>query len=413
MIKQKRSPGLVFVFITLFLDVIGVGLSNPILPKLITQLLGDVSTAAYYYGALTTTYALMLFVFSPIQGALSDQYGRKPVLLLSLCGTGLSYLGLTFAPNLPWIFVALIVNGLTGASFAVVSAYVADISSPETRAQNFGLLGAVLGLGWVIGPVIGGLLGVWGLRLPFLVAAILTFANLLYGLVVVSESHQAEHRRPFAWTNANPIASMRLLRTNSIILGLALVIFFNDLALQCLISTWVLFTTYKFHWMTIEAGLSLALLGLMTAIVQGVIIRPFIARFGEKKTILVGLTLGMIGYLLYAVVNQGWMMYWIIALNGFDFVSKPTIQGLLSTKVSAWQQGALQGALASQTALTSIIGPLVATNLFGYFTSSAAPQPWPEVAFYLGSFLFGLALWLAITTFSKQTLQDKPPESNA
>ena len=404
MIKQNHPSGLVFVLITLFLDVIGVGLSNPILPQLIAQFVGNVSIAAYYFGALTTTYALMLFVFSPIQGALSDQYGRKPVLLLSLCGTGLSYLGLTFAPNIPWIFVALIVNGLTGASFAVVGAYIADVSSPKMRAQNFGLFGAVLGIGWVVGPALGGLVGMWGLRLPFLIAAILTFINLLYGLVAVSESHQVQHRRLFTWRNANPIASMRLLQTSSIILGLAAVVFFNDLALQSLISTWVLFTTYKFHWMTLQAGLSLALLGLVTAVVQGAIIRPLISRFGEQRTILVGLTLGLLGYLLYAVVSQGWMMYWVIALNGFDFVTKPTVQGLLSTQVSAQQQGALQGALASQTALTSMIGPLVATNLFGYFTSGAAPQIWPEVPFYLGSVLFGLALWIAITTFSKQSL---------
>lgn len=391
----------------MFLDVMGVGLSTPILPKLIAEFVGDVSSAAYYYGAVTTTYALMLFVFSPIQGALSDRFGRKPVLLFSLLGTGGSYMALTLAPNLPWIFAAQILNGLTGASVAVVFAYIADISSAEARAKNFGLIGATVAVGWVIGPALGGLLSIWGLRFPFLVAAIVAFLNLLYGYFIVSESHSEEHRRPFSWARANPIASLGLLRKNSIILGLAAVILCTDLALQCFISTWVLFTTYKFQWTSFEAGQSLALLGVMTAVVQAGVIRAIISRFGEKKTIIVGLTFSVIGFLLYAFASQGWMMYWAIALNGFDYAVKPTVQGLVSTQVSAQEQGAIQGALASQTALTTVIGPLVATNLFGYFTSASAPFRLPEVAFFLGSLLFGLALWLAIATFAKHSFNPK------
>lgn len=405
---NQLSSGLVFVLITLFLDVIGVGLSNPILPKLINQVVGDVSTASYYFGAVTTTYALMLFVFSPVQGALSDQFGRKPVLLLSLLGTGLSYVGLALAPTLPWIFAAQILNGLTGASFAVVAAYIADISEPENRAHSFGLIGTTLAIGWVIGPALGGLLSIWGLQFPFLIAAIVTFLNLLYGLLVVPESHKAEHRRAFSWGRANPIGSLGLLRQNAIIFGLATVIFCTDLALQCFISTWVLFTTYKFHWGAFQAGLSMALLGLVTAIVQGSIIRPVLARFGQRRTIVAGLTFSLIGYLLYALASQGWMLYCVIVLNGFDFVVKPTSQGLLSSYVSAREQGAIQGALASQSALATIVGPLLATNLFGYFTSAGSPQRLPEVPFLLGAFLFLLALGLAVTTFSKKS----PPAAN-
>ena len=399
---SKLQSGIVFVLITLFLDVMGIGLSNPILPKLINQAVGDVSTAAYYFGALTTTYALMLFIFSPIQGALSDQFGRKPVLLLSLLGTGLSYLGLTWAPNLPWIFIAQILNGLTGASLAVVSAYIADISRPEDRARYFGFIGTTVALGWVIGPALGGLLSIWGLRVPFLVAAIVTSLNLLYGLLIVSESHKLEHRRAFSWRAANPIGSLKLLLINASVFGLATVIFCTDLALQCFISTWVLFTTYKFHWGALQAGLSLALLGLMTAIVQVGIIHPVVIKFGERRTIIAGLSFSLIGYLLYAMVSQGWMMYGVIVLNGFDYAVKPTAQGLLSRQVSARQQGAIQGALASQTALTTIVGPLLATNLFGYFTSVRAWQRLPEVPFLLGAFLFLLAIGLSITTFSRE-----------
>ncbi len=400
--------GLVFVLITLFLDVIGVGLSNPILPKLINQVVGDVSTAAYYFGAVTTTYALMLFLFSPVQGALSDQFGRRPVLLLSLLGTGLSYLGLALAPSLPWIFAAQIINGLTGASFAVISAYIADISKPENRAQYFGLIGTTLAIGWVIGPALGGLLSIWGLKFPFFIAAIVSFLNLCYGFLVVPESHKLEHRRTFSWRAANPIGSFGLLRQSATIFGLAAVMFCTDLALQCFISTWVLFTTYKFGWGAFQAGVSMALLGLMTAIVQGGIIRPVLARFGERRTIVAGLTFSLIGYLLYALATQGWMLYGVIVLNGFDFVVKPTSQGLLSSQVSARNQGAIQGALASQSALAAIVGPLLATNLFGYFTSAAVPQRLPEVPFLLGAFLFLLALGLAITTFSKKS----PPAAN-
>ncbi len=399
---NKLPSGIVFVLITLFLDVMGIGLSTPILPKIITQAVGDVSTAAYYFGALTTTYALMLFIFSPVQGALSDQFGRKPVLLLSLLGTGLSYLGLTLAPSLPWIFSAQILNGLTGASLAVVSAYIADISRPENRAQYFGLIGTTVAIGWVIGPALGGLLSIWGLRVPFLVAAVVTILNLLYGLLIVPESHKQEHRRAFSWQAANPIGSLRLLRQSTAVFGLATVIFCTDLALQCFISTWVLFTTYKFHWEAFQAGLSLALLGLMTALVQGVIIRPVVAQFGERRTIMVGLFFSLIGYLLYTLASRGWMIYGAIVLNGFNYAVKPTAQGLLSGQVSAQQQGAIQGALASQTALATIVGPLLATNLFGYFTSVGAPYRLPEIPFLLGAFLFLLALGLSIMTFSKE-----------
>jgi DHA1 family tetracycline resistance protein-like MFS transporter len=408
---NKYPSSLVFVLITLFLDVMGIGLSNPILPKLINQIVGDISTAAYYFGVITTTYALMLFVFSPIQGALSDQFGRKPVLLLSLLGTGLSYLGLTVAPSLPWLFAAQILNGLTGASFAVAAAYVADISKAENRAQNFGLIGTTLALGWVIGPALGGLLSLWGLRVPFLIAAIVTFLNLFYGLLVVPESHKLEHRRAFSWRVANPMSSLGLLRQNTTILGLAAVIFCADLALQCFISTWVLFTTYKFHWGAFEAGLSLALLGLMTAVVQGGIIRPVVARFGERRTIVAGLSFSLIGYLLYTLPTQGWMMYGVIVLNGFDYAVKPISQSLLSGLVSARQQGAIQGALASQTALATIVGPLLATNLFAYFISVSAPHRLPEIPFWLGALLFLLALGLAVMTFSRELCRS--PSSKA
>ena len=408
--QLKRSPSLIFVLITLFLDVMGFGLSNPILPKLIDQFVGDVSTAAYYYGAVMTAYALMLFFFSPIQGALSDQFGRKPVLLFSLFGTGITYLVMAFAPSLPWLFAAQILNGLTGASFAVVFAYIADISPGEERAKNFGLVGATAASAWVIGPALGGVLGSWGLRVPFAVAATVTFLNLVYGILALAESHSIEDRVLFSWFRANPVGSLRFLSRDSFIFRLALIAFFSDIALQCFFSTWVLFTTYKFEWTTLQAGLSLALLGVMTASVQTFFIRPLISRFGSRRMIVIGLTFSIIGFLLYGLAPAGWMMYWIIVLNGFDYTVKPTLQGLLSQQVNAKEQGAMQGALASELALTNIIGPLVATNLFGYFISKNSPVRFPEVPFFLGAFLFCLALWLAIATFSQESKQERSPQ---
>jgi MFS transporter, DHA1 family, tetracycline resistance protein len=396
---------MIFALITMFLEVMGTGLSSPILPKLIANLVGDVSTASYYFGAIATTYALMLFVFSPIQGVLSDWWGRKPVLLLSLLGTGLCYLTLIFAPTVGWIFAAQLVNGLTGASVAVIAAYIADISSPQERAKNFGLMGATIGIGWVFSPAIGGLLGVWGLRFPFVVAAVVTFMNLLYGLLVMPESHAQENRHPFTWARANPLGSLSLLKKNKLILSLAGIVFCSDLGMQYFLGTWVLFTTYMFHWTTFETGLSLAELGLLTALIQGKLIRTLINRVGEKRTILIALSSSLLGFLLFAYIKTGWMMYLIIFFNSFYFAIKPICQGLISNQVNSQEQGAIQGALVSQMALVLIVSPLIATNLFGYFTGKTAPFQLPEVAFFSGAFMFALALWLAIKTFIQQPLE--------
>ncbi len=396
--RRKHLPALFFAIMTLFLDVMGLALSNPILPKLINQFQdGDTSKSAYYFGIISTVYALMIFVFSPILGSLSDWFGRKPLLLCSLGGTLISYLILTFAPDTNWILIAQIIDGTTGASVAVIFAYVADISIPEQRAKNFGMLGATFGAAWIIGPALGGVMGSWRLRSPFMLAAILTFLNFVYGLIFVPESHQLENRRRFHWRSANPFASIGLLRKNSTTVSLSWIILCNDLAVQCFISTWVLFSTYKFQWTTIQVGMSLAQLGIITAFVMAIIIQPMISRFGERKTIIIGLTLSLIGYLLYALASEGWMIYLIIFINGFDFVVKPTAQGLLSNQLSQQEQGMLSGALASLAAFTTVVAPLVATNLFGYFIGRNAPFHLPEVALLLGSFLFGIALWQAKT----------------
>ena len=299
MTKQQNSD-LIFVLVTLFLEVMGIALSNPILPKLIDQFVDDISASASYFGIATTIYAIAIFICSPLQGALSDRWGRTPLLIFSLVGSTISYFLYALAPNLPAIFIISAVDGITGASVAVVFAYVADISSPETRSQNFGFVGATFGLGWIIGPVIGGWLAIGGLRLPFLVAALLTSLNLCYGIVFVRESHPVANRCSFSWTKVNPLASFGLLAKNAKIFSLAIIIFCNDLAVQCFISTWVLYTAYKFHWTTVQLGLSLALLGVMTAVIMAIAVQAIITLFGELKTIQLGLSLSLVGYLLYA-----------------------------------------------------------------------------------------------------------------
>lgn len=398
--KLLQTTEINFLLVTLFIDGLSIGISNPILPKLIEEQVINLSTASYYFGAISAIHALMLFIFSPIQGSLSDYFGRKPLLLFSLSGTGLSQLLLAVAPNFYWMLVAQLLNGLTGACLAVVFASIADLTTPQFRAKSFGLVGVILGIAWVISPALGGLLSLLGLRIPFLVAAGVTLLNFIYGALFVRESHPPSCDQDFSWSQVNPFNLLKRLYQNSIISKLAVVIFCIDLALQCFVSTWILFTTYKFHWSLLETSLSLTLLGLMTAIAQCKVIYLLIDRFGERQTITFGLIFSLTGYLLYILVDQAWMIYGVIILNSFDFLTKPIAQGLLSRYIHPSEQGVIQGALASQTALAAILGSLLATNLFGYFTSSQAFLLLPEAPLIVGSFLFIFALWLNVTKIS-------------
>ena len=396
MASKRTAPALVFIFITLLIDVTGLGIIIPVFPKLIEQLIhGNISQAASWGGWLTFSYALMQFVFSPVLGGLSDRFGRRPVLLFSLFGFGLDYILQGFAPTIEWLFIGRILAGITGASFTTATAYIADISTPEKRAQNFGLVGAAFGVGFILGPAVGGFLGQYGPRVPFFVAAGLTMINFLYGLFVVPESLAPENRRPFDWKRANPVGSLMRLGKYPVILGLVaslVLVYIAGFAIQ---GTWTFYTMEKFKWDEKTVGLSLAAIGLSFAIVQGGLSRVIIPKLGQQRSVYVGLVFSAIGCVLLGSATQSWMMFAFMAVYALGGIAGPSIQGIISNQVPSNEQGELQGALTSLTSSTSIFGPLIMTNLFSYFTSPAAPTYLPGAPFYLGSLLFLISAVLA------------------
>jgi MFS transporter, DHA1 family, tetracycline resistance protein len=397
---NKRQAALPFIFVTLLIDIIGIGLIIPILPKLIEQFAGgDPSSASLTFGLLGALYALMQFIFAPVLGSLSDRYGRRPVILISLLGLGLDYILLATAQSLPLFFIGRTIAGITGASITAASAYIADVSPPEKRAQNFGLIGAAFGLGFILGPALGGLLGGVGLRVPFMVAAGLTLLNFLYGLFVLPESLKPENRRAFSWSRANPVGSLLSLGRYPVVLSLAGSIFLNNLAQNGLQSIWVLYTGYRYGWTVTQTGISLAVVGLTAAIVQGGLVRVLIPKLGEKRSIIIGQAISAVAFLLYGLAPEGWMLYVILTFGSLGGIGGPATQGMISRGVADNEQGAVQGSLSSLTSLTGILGPLIATAAFGYFTSPKAPVQIPGIAFFLGSAFIVIALLIALRAF--------------
>ena len=394
---MKRAPGLAFIFVTLLIDILGFGLLIPILPKFVALLSGrGIIAGARDYGWLLALYGLMQFLFSPVLGTLSDRYGRRPVLLLSLLFSGVDYVIMALAPSLIWLYIGRILSGITGASFTAATAYIADVSPPEKRSQNFGLIGAAFGIGFILGPAAGGLLGTWGPRVPFWAAAGLAFANLLYGWFILPESLKTENRRAFAWREANPIGALRVLGRYPVVWGLTGALAVSSLASQSLNSTWVLFTTARFGWGVRENGLSLAVFGAVALIFQVGLSRLLLPLWGDRRTLVIGLAVGVAQYAAFGLATQGWMIYVITFLGGISFLAGQATQGLLSRQVGEDEQGALQGALTSLVSLAGIVGPVVATNLFAYFTRAAAPAQIPGISFGLAAVLTALALALSL-----------------
>ena len=401
----NRKAAIGFIFITLMIDVTGLGLIIPVFPKIIQQLIhGDISAASRYGGWLTFAYAIMQFLFAPVLGGLSDKFGRRPVLLFSLFGFSLDYLFMSFAPTIGWLFVGRIIAGITGASFTTATAYIADISTPENRAQNFGMVGAAFGLGFIIGPVIGGLLGSFGPRVPFMVAAGLSFLNCMYGYFILPESLSKENRRSFEWKRANPLGSLRQLGKYPGLGGLISAFILIYLAAHAVQSNWSFFVIEKFQWSEKMIGISLGVVGLLVGLVQGGLIRVVNPLLGNEKSVYVGLLLYAIGLLLFAFASQSWMMFVFLLPYCLGGISGPALQSIISGNVPADEQGELQGALTSLISLTSIAGPPMMTGLFAYFTKPAAPVHFSGAAFLLGSLLMLISAFIAYRTLHPSKL---------
>jgi DHA1 family tetracycline resistance protein-like MFS transporter len=396
MIKNRKAA-IGFIFITLLIDVTGLGLIIPVVPKLIEDLLHttNISKVALFGGLLTFSYAIMQFLFAPVLGNLSDKYGRRPVLLFSLLGFGLDYILLAFAPSIGWLFVGRIIAGITGASMTTASAYIADISTPETRAQNFGMIGAAFGLGFIVGPMIGGLLGEMGPRIPFLVAAGLALLNAAYGYFVLPESLDVSNRRAFDWKRANPISSLKNLSRFPAVAGLIVSFFLIYVASHAVQSNWSYFNIEKFKWTPKMIGISLAVVGVLVSLVQGVLVRFVNPKIGNEKSVYVGLGLYTIGLVLFGLASQSWMMFVFLIPYCLGGISGPGLQAIISGTVPANEQGELQGSLTSIISITSIVGPLVMSNLFAFFTGPIAPFYFPGAPFMLAALLMLLSCFFA------------------
>jgi DHA1 family tetracycline resistance protein-like MFS transporter len=386
--SNKRTAAMGFIFITVLVDVIGWGLIIPVMPTLIAQLKGiPVNEASKDGGWLIVVYATMQFVFAPVLGNLSDKYGRRSVLLFSLFGFGVDYIFVALAPTYGWLFVGRTISGITGASFTTASAYIADISTAETRAKNFGMLGAAFGLGFIIGPAIGGLLSGFGIRAPFYAAAVLTLLNWLYGYFILPESLPVENRRAFSWKRANPVGALLHLQKYPAISGLVIALVLVYIGGHAVQSNWSFFTIYQFKWTNAMVGISLSVVGVLIAAVQGGLIRIVNPRLGNEKSVYVGLALYAVGMFLFAFATQGWMMFLFLVPYCLGGIAGPALQAIISSHVPANEQGELQGGLTSLMSLTSIIGPLVMTNLFYYFTKPGNPLHLPGAPFLLGGLL--------------------------
>ena len=400
---STRKATIGFIFITLIIDITGLGLIIPVVPKLIEELTGEgISQASEYGGWLTFTFAIMQFLFSPILGGLSDRYGRRPVLLFALLGLALDYLFLSFAPTLAWLFIGRAISGITGASITTATAYIADISTKENRAQNFGMIGAAFGLGFIIGPVLGGLLGTYGARVPFMVAAALTFINCLYGYFVLPESLKPENRRAFQWSRANPLGTLKRLKKYPALGGLVFSFVLIYLASHAVQSNWSFFSIEKFGWDEKMIGISLGVVGILVAVVQGGLIRYINPRLGNEKSVYTGLLLYSIGLFLFAFASQSWMMFVFLIPYCLGGIAGPAIQSIMSGSVPANEQGELQGSLTGLVSLTSIAGPPMMTGLFAYFTKPSAPVHFSGAAFLLGGILMLTSAVIAYVTLHKK-----------
>jgi len=387
--RPDSRAAILFIFVTILVDTIGFGLILPVMPKLIVELTGvGLAEAARYNGWLAFVYAVMQFFMAPVLGNLSDRFGRRPVLLASLAALGVDYIVMGFAPWLGLLFVGRLVAGAAGASYTPAYAFIADISPPERRAQNFGLVGAAFGVGFIVGPALGGLLAEWGTRVPFFAAAALALLNFTFGYFALPESLSQESRRPFELKRANPLGTLLQMRRYPVVFGMLGAAFLWQFAHQVLPSTWAFYTMLRFGWDEAAVGVSLAFAGIVMVIGQGVFVRLLIPRLGgERRAAVIGLLFGGLVYAGYALSSEGWMMYaWMLGW-ALAALAYPSLNALMSRQLPASAQGELQGGIASLYSLSAIVGPPIMTHLFSWFSEPSAPVYFPGAPFMTATLL--------------------------
>ncbi|MFT4661088.1 MAG: DHA1 family tetracycline resistance protein-like MFS transporter [Patiriisocius sp.] len=404
---KNNKSALVFIFATVLIDIIGIGIIIPVIPALINDLSGmTLNEAAEIGGWMMVCYALMQFLFSPVLGELSDRFGRKPILLIALFGLSIDYIIQAQAPSIFWLFVARFLAGITGASHTVATAYIADISSKENKAKNFGMIGAAFGLGFIIGPAIGGIFGAIDIRLPFYIAAGLAFANFVFGLVFVPESLTIENRRKIEYKKMLPGVSLFNLGQYKSFGLLLFALFLANLAGQALPSTWTYFTMEMYGWNEAEVGYSLSAVGFLVAIVQGLLVGVSVKKFGSIKTVKIGFVFWTIGMFLFSVATEPWMIYAFLIPYSLGGIAGPTLQSMLSNQMSDNEQGNLQGSITSMISITTIIGPLLASQLFYVFGNATSHLYFPGAPYLASGIIFLVGAFIVFFALSKLTFSD-------
>lgn len=407
-VSRQYKAAFPFIFITVCLDIVALGLIIPVAPKLIESFLGSVSTAGYWVGAFGSLWGIMQFISSPIIGALSDRFGRRPVILLSNLGLGLDYLLMALAPTIWWLLLGRVINGVTSASISTAYAYISDVTAPEQRAKYFGIMGAAFGLGFVIGPAIGGLLGDSDPRLPFYVAAGLSLLNFTYGLLVLPESLKPENRKPFSIRAANPVGALRFLARNADLIRLSSINLIVNFAHSVLPTTFVLYAGLRYQWGTKEVGMTLAAVGVCSAIVQAGLTGRVVKAIGEKRTMMVGLSFGVIGFLGYGLASTWWAYVAFIPLMSLWGLTSPSVQALMTSKVSPQEQGTLQGANMSLMSAAGIFAPITFGTVFALSSQANLPMALSGAPFVLAALILCVGLVTGLKVKAKIARDAEP-----
>jgi DHA1 family tetracycline resistance protein-like MFS transporter len=404
----SRPPAVFFIFVTLTLAIMGFGLLIPVLPKLIVEFRGgDTTSGAHTYGVIFGSYALMQFIGSPILGALSDRYGRRRIILIATAGSAIDYVIMACAPSLTWLFVARIIAGFTAGVYATANAYIVDVTPPEKRAGAFGMLGGAFGIGFVLGPLLGGFLGEIDLRLPFWVAAGCSTVNWFWGLLVLPESLKPENRRAFAWTRANPVGALLAVKRFPSVLSLVEAYFFLMMAQGMMFSMWALYTDYRYHWTPRTVGFSLMFAGTLSGLFQALLVKRIVPQLGETRAVLVGLTVSVVTYLGYGLAPAGWMIFPLMMLGCIAGLAGPALQSYISQHVPPNEQGAVQGVFGGLASLASIPGALIATWAFGWAIAPTSPVHLPGIPFFIAATSIAIAWFLVGRSFRKDAAAAK------